>query len=1113
MLLGAQAPKELWGEAILTALLLHNRLSVHEDGSTPVQRLTGQKLTTDAHYLHTWGCDAFVTVPEQLNTGKYEPTGVKKVFVGYEEEAPGGFRFLSMDGSPKITISRHAKFVDRSFSAMRAFRENREETDEGEVSEDWLDQAIWRNEQRLTEEESRKQYEREQQQRQQQQAAEPLVQPQPQQQHPINIVAPRPQRPAARNQVASPLSEPSSSPPSESSEWNPSDREPSSSPPLSDTSSRGRGRRRKPKESSAPTRFSSRSTRGIASHKWGMIDPRDLGVGSQLADADSDVSSYPASFLPADLSEQQVQQIEMMLEDEIFGGQAGIPRGSSPFQEQQRQEAIDAFENNQPFPLDRPRCNKAGEIVVPHRCVALKRNGEQCGARTRIGNRCWNHTQRDLNLRVKRSGILDGGKGLFAANKDYRNKMHVTDYTGDLSTDPDVDHGGSKYVVGISHDVTLDAARSDTALGRMINDPKGSGHPPNTRFAIDTRRRKVRIYATRPVLAGKEFFLPYGKSYWARVNEMAAEKAAKRKIKRRVKRVAKQRAREVIEVNAAEAQQLFVERDPLTHAQAMASPDAQQWREAERAEQKSLEDMKVYRFVTQVPAGAKLLDSKPVYKRKRDNNGKIVRHKNRLVARGFQQRDGIDYNATFAATVSYEAIRTILALATVHDKELKSMDVTTAFLHADLDIPQYMKIPSSFTNVPAGAVALVLDKSLYGLHQSGRRWQEVLARAISELKFTVGKHGDISTYWLKSRSGNSIVMGVFVDDILYSYNKIDEPEMEEIKSKLMSKFKIVDLGDATSILGMRIRRDRAARTLELDQEQYIKQCCLLLGLSKSKTMLTPENIAASHRRSTRSSSDNDAASSDSDSSDSESDSDEDIKTSLKLSKESYRSAVGMLGYAVHSTRPDVAHAYSMAARQQQDPKQEDLTALAHAFRYLLGSASLPLRYSSSSNKLEAFSDADWAGDATDARSTSGILLKLGGAAVSWSCQKQPNVALSSTEAEYIAASETAREVVWMRTLLAELGEAQAAPTPLLIDNESAIRMALEEGNQGRRKHINVKHHHIRELVTDGLVVLEWVPTSEQQADMLTKATSRKQFFAMRALAMGLTPAASHSASN
>jgi len=123
------------------------------------------------------------------------------------------------------------------------------------------------------------------------------------------------------------------------------------------------------------------------------------------------------------------------------------------------------------------------------------------------------------------------------------------------------------------------------------------------------------------------------------------------------------------------------------------------------------------------------------------------------------------------------------------------------------------------------------------------------------------------------------------------------------------------------------------------------------------------------------------------------------------------------------------------------------------------------------------------------------------------------VALSSTEAEYIAASETAREVVWMRTLLAELGEAQAAPTPLLIDNESAIRMALEEGNQGRRKHINVKHHHIRELVTDGLVVLEWVPTSEQQADMLTKATSRKQFFAMRALAMGLTPAASHSASN
>jgi hypothetical protein len=804
------------------------------------------------------------------------------------------------------------------------------------------------------------------------------------------------------------------------------------------------------------------------------------------------------------------------MEDEIFGGQAGIPRGSSPFQEAERQRTIEAEEKNQPFPLDRRRCNKAGEIVVSHRCIALKRNGEQCGARTRLSARCWNHLQRDCNVRIKKSGILDAGKGLWSGPKPFATKQLVARYTGDISMDPDADHGGSKYVVGLSDRCTVDAARTDTAPGRMINDPKGSGNRANTRFAIDNRNRTVKIYATRPVPANTEFFLPYGPAYWKRINEIEAEKAARHKKKRKQKRAVKKHAKAA--ASAAALQQLFGERDPLTHAQAMASADAERWREAERAEQKSLEDMKVYRFVNKVPADAKLLDSKPVYKRKRDSDGNVVRFKNRMVVRGFLQRESIDYDATFAPTLSYVTIRLMLAKVAVEDLELKTMDVETAFLHADLDRKLYMKIPPSFTNVPAGAVALQLDKSLYGLHQAGKLWNAMLTRALISIGFEAGKNGDMCSFTLRSRSSHSVILGVFVDDIIYSYSKIDESEVEEIKNKLKSQFKIKDLGDATSILGMRIKRDRAARTLELDQEQYIKQSCALLGLSNSKPMLTPENIAASRRSLSHSSpadndsSDDERSDSDSDASDEGSDS-ESSSSSSELSLSNYRSAVGMLGYAALATRPDVAHAYSMAARQQQNPTKKDLLAIAHTFRYLLGTASLPLRFSnddSAGSQLVAYSDADWAGDAADARSTSGILLKLGGAAVSWSSTKQSNVALSSSEAEYIAASETAREVVAMRILLAELDTAQAAPTPLRIDNETAIRMALEEGNHGRRKHINVKHHYIRELVTDELVVLEWVPTSEQQADMLTKATSRKQFFAMRDLAMGHTHSTSHS---
>ena len=1089
MIIAARAPKELWGEAICAAVVLHNRLKIHDDGSTPLQRLTGSRILTDIHSLHAWGCSAFVAVPPQLNKQKYDPTGVKMVFAGYEE--PVGYRFLSMDGSTKVTVSRNAKFVEDDFSAMRAFSDSRQAADEGEEPDDWLDEAIWRNEQRLTIEESKREHEREQQPRPAAAASQP--------QRPLKIVAPRPQQaPVKRQLLARETPTPSPSPPlSESgSEYLLSD-----SAPPPDSGQRGR-RRAKPARppSAPPTRVSSRPKRGV--FRLGMVDPKDIG-------------SFPASILPADPTPLQIQLAEQIMADEIFGGQAGIPRGSSPYQEAQRQEAIEAEEKNQPFPLDRRRCNKAGEIVVSHRCIALKRDGEQCGARTRYGSRCWNHLQRDCNLRIKKSSIEQAGKGLWSGSKPVATKQLVTRYTGDISMDPDVDHGGSKYVVGLSDRCTIDAARTDTAPGRMINDPKGSGNRPNTRFAIDNRTRTVKIYATRPVPPKSEFFLPYGPAYWKRINELEAEKAERHKKKRKQKRAIKKHVKAA--ASAAALQQLFGERDPLTHEQAMASADAERWKEAERAEQKSLEDMKVYRFVDRVPADAKLLDSKPVYKRKRDSDGNVVRFKNRMVVRGFLQRASIDYDSTFAPTLSYITIRVMLAKVAVEDLELKTMDVETAFLHADLDRKLYMKIPASFTDVPAGAVALQLDKSLYGLHQAGKLWNAMLTQALIAIGFVAGKNGDMCSFILHSRSGRCITLGVFVDDIIYSYHKIDESEVEEIKNKLKGQFKIKDLGDATSILGMRIKRDRAARTLELDQEQYIKQCCALLGLSNSKPMPTPENIAAS-RRSLSHSSPADSDSSDDESSDSDSDDSdsEDISSSSELSLSNYRSAVGMLGYAALATRPDVAHAYSMAARQQQNPTKKDLLAIAHAFRYLLGTASFSLRYSnddSLGSQLVAYCDSDWAGDSSDARSTSGILLKLGGAAVSWSSSKQSNVALSSSEAEYIAAGETAREIVAMRILLAELDEAQPTPTPLRIDSETAMRMALEEGNHGRRKHINVKHHYIRELVTDELVVLEWVPTTEQQADMLTKATSRKQFFAMRDLSMGHPHSASHAHSS
>jgi hypothetical protein len=153
-------------------------------------------------------------------------------------------------------------------------------------------------------------------------------------------------------------------------------------------------------------------------------------------------------------------------------------------------------------------------------------------------------------------------------------------------------------------------------------------------------------------------------------------------------------------------------------------------------------------------------------------------------------------------------------------------------------------------------------------------------------------------------------------------------------------------------------------------------------------------------------------------------------------------------------------------------------------------------------QLTAYSDSDWAGDTPSGRSTTGIILKLAGAAINWFSQKQSCVAQSSTEAEYIAANEAARDVHWARVFLSEIDCAQPKPTPLFIDNSTAIRMALEEGNTSRRKHINVKHHYVREQAAEGFIDLQWIPTAEQQADIMTKALALEQFTLLRDLVMG-----------
>jgi hypothetical protein len=374
-----------------------------------------------------------------------------------------------------------------------------------------------------------------------------------------------------------------------------------------------------------------------------------------------------------------------------------------------------------------------------------------------------------------------------------------------------------------------------------------------------------------------------------------------------------------------------------------------------------------------------------------------------------------------------------------------------------------MRTPEGFLGVPAGSI-LQLNAALYGLHQSGKLWNQTLVKRLLEIGYQQSNNSDPCLFIRTLPNGRQLIIGVFVDDMPYMFDSRDSAEMESDKSKLMSSFKIKDLGDATSILGIRVTRDRAEGTLALDQAQLIKKSLEQFGLSNLKATLTPEpSTAARKLKVLPSSSTAHISNSDDDEEDS---SDEDELNEDKLTLENFRSGVGVLGYIAGATRPDIAHAYNMAARVQAKPSAFDLKLLKQIFRYLGGTSTLGPRFSRNRSgvQLSAFSDSDWAGSASDARSTSGMVLKLSGAAFSWVCQKQSTVAMSSTEAENVAASEAAREIIHARVLLADMGFAQPSSTPLNIDNQTAIRMALEEGHQSRRKHINVKHHFLREQV-------------------------------------------------
>jgi hypothetical protein len=526
---------------------------------------------------------------------------------------------------------------------------------------------------------------------------------------------------------------------------------------------------------------------------------------------------------------------------------------------------------------------------------------------------------------------------------------------------------------------------------------------------------------------------------------------------------------------------------PRTHWEAFSGQDGKYWQDAAQAEIDALTTNGTWELV-ELPEGRKVVGSRWVFLIKRKADGTIDRYKARLVAKGFSQMPGVDFDQTWAPASRLTSIRAIFAQAAMEGHFIHTVDVNNAYLNGEIE-PEYevyMEQAPGFEiknpNSKGRRWVCRLKKGLYGLKQSGRLWYQKLASELEALGFAQIKSDPAIYIWEKD--GIRLIVPVFVDDITITSKS--EEKIQWLKDSLAKVFKIKDLGPTTYLLGIKVDYDRENRVMRLSQTQYILDMLARFKMEDCYPVGTPMDpgSGAILTKYVPNKADN-----------------------KEMKNVPYMNAVGALMYLAIGTRPDIAYTVAKLAQYNSNPGPKHWKAVQHVFRYLKGTKDLKLTYRNdgsqiSSELFQAYSDADHAGCLDTRRSTSGFVIKMGTGAVSWSAKKQSTVADSSTEAEYISASSAGRDIIWMRTLMKEIGHDISTPSPLMVDNQSALKVLRNPELHGRMKHIDIKMHWIRDAIKRGDITVHFLPTNDMIADIFTKPLPKPAVERHR-LALGL----------
>ncbi|GJT60937.1 putative ribonuclease H-like domain-containing protein [Tanacetum coccineum] len=486
--------------------------------------------------------------------------------------------------------------------------------------------------------------------------------------------------------------------------------------------------------------------------------------------------------------------------------------------------------------------------------------------------------------------------------------------------------------------------------------------------------------------------------------------------------------------------------EPTSIAKALEDPD---WVAAMQEEMQQFINQQVWKLVP-LPDGKHAIGTKWILKNKRDARGIVVRNKARLVAQGHRQEEGIDYDEVFAPVARIEAIRLFLAFASYMGFLVYQLDVKSAFLYGEIEEEVYVTQPKGFEDPYFPKHVYRVVKALYGLHQAPRAWYARLSTFLLQHNY---RRGTIDkTLFIKKDSRDILLVQVYVDDIIFgSTNKAWCDDFEVL---MKGEFEMSAMGEMTFFLGLQVKQ--LPDGLFISQDKYVKDMLTKFDMESVRTATTPYEAA---------------------------------KTKLKDETDP---PVNVHLYLTAS-RPDIMFAVSACSRHQVTPLTSHLNAVKKIFKYLKGQPKLGLWYPKDSPfQLEAYSDSDYAGSHGDRKSTTGGCQFLGRRLISWQCKKQTIVATSSTEAEYVAAASCCAQVLWIQNQLLDYGF-NFMNTKIFIDNQSTICIVKNPVFHQRTKHIEIRHHFIRDANEKNLIQVLKIHTDDNVADLLTKAFDGPRF--------------------